>query len=183
MRIRIVFMSIIAAIFLTSCSHRTAQIPKSNGWDGDIVVASYHITNNLENNLKAPISPEDSIIVASFVDVSDLNKSSPFGRIMAEQIGSRLSQKGYKVIEMKLRQSSIFVDSENRGEFLLSRNLQDISRNHNASAVVVGTYAQGYERIYVTARIINPQTSVILTSYDYELHFPDYKQMNVLMRD
>jgi len=51
----------------------------------------------LENNLNASISSDEPIIVASFVDVSDL-KSTPFGRIIAEQIGSRLAQKGYKII-------------------------------------------------------------------------------------
>ena len=98
-------------------------------------------------------------------------------------VGNYFKKKGYKVIEMKLRQNSIFVDPENKGEFLLSRNLQDISRSHNASAVVVGTYAKGYQKVYVTARIVNPATSVILSSCDYELNFPDSREMAVLMQN
>lgn len=179
---RRIFSIIIILVFsVAGCSYAPKQASNSKKWDGNIVAASYHMVNKLENNLKAPISNQDSIIVASFVDVSDLTKSSPFGRIMAEQIGSRLSQKGYKVIEMKLRQNSIFVDSENKGEFLLSRNLKEISRNHNASAVVVGTYAQGYEKVYVTARIVNPVTSVILSSCDYKIPL-NYREIAYLMK-
>lgn len=179
---RRIFSIIIILVFLVAgCTYTPKQVSNPKKGDGNIVTASYQIVNILENNLKAPISNQDSIVVASFVDVSDLTKSSPFGRIMAEQIGSRLSQKGYKVIEMKLRQNSIFVDSENKGEFLLSRNLKEISRNHNASAVVVGTYAQGSEKVYVTARIVNPVTSIILSSCDREIPL-NYKEMAYLMK-
>ena len=160
------------------CSYKL----KSTKWNGDLVYSSYIIADMLENNLKVSSSSDDSIIVASFVDVSDLEKSTPFGRIIAEQIGSRLAQKGYKIIEMKLRQNSIFVDPKGKGEFLLSRNLQDISNKHNASAVVVGTYARSYDRVYVSARIIDPISSVILASYDYGIPM-DYKEMRTLMRN
>jgi len=178
---RILAVSIITSIFLMAgCVAQNKTLPAKK-WDGDIIYASYSMVNKLENNLKSPIPQQDSIIVASFVDVNDLSKSSPFGRIMAEQIGSRLSQKGYKVIEIKLRQNSIFVDTENKGEFLLSRNLQYISRNHDISRVVVGTYAKANQKVYVTAKIVNPVTSVILSSCDYELDFPDYKEMRALM--
>lgn len=136
--------------------------------DSDLVAVSYAIVNKLENNLKAPISPDDTIIVASFVDVNNLKKSSTFGRIMAEQVGSRFAQKGYKIIEMKLRQNSVFVE-EGEGEFLLSRDLKEVSLTHNASAVVVATYARTRDRIYISARIVNPADSTILASCDHAM--------------
>lgn len=183
---RILCVMIVLFFLFSGCTYKTSQQGFSpQKWDGNIVNASYTIANTLENNLVAPISNQDALVVASFVDVSDLTKSSPFGRIMAEQVGSRFSQKGYKVIEMKLRQNSIFVDDENKGEFLLSRNLKEISRNHNASAVIVGTYAEGHQKVYVSARIVNPVTSVILSACDYELPFPrlkDLKEMTYLMK-
>lgn len=172
----------IIAIALTGCGQPQ---PKYNKWHTDrkvnFVRVSYSIVNKLENNLKAPISPDDTIIVASFVNIKDLKDPSTFGRIMAEQVGSRLAQKGYKVIEMKLRQNSVFVQ-EGEGEFLLSRDLKTISNNHNASAVVVGTYGFINDRIYVSARIINPKNSVILASCDYGIPI-DARQRFSLMKD
>jgi TolB-like protein len=159
---------LVIALVLTGCSQPQPKItspPYQNNGDIDLVSVSYAIVEKLENNLKTPIFPDDAIIVASFVDVNNLQKSSTFGRIMAEQVGSRLAQKGYKVIEMKLRQNSIFVE-EGKGEFLLSRDLKDVSLSHNASAVVVGTYASSKNRIYVSVRIVNPSNNVILASCD-----------------
>lgn len=169
------------AIALIGCGQPQPNVT-SYQWDGDLVYVSYSIVNKLENDLKAPISPDDPIIVSSFADVNNLKESSPFGRIMAEQIGSRLAQKGYKVIEMKLRQNSVFVQ-EGNGEFLLSRDLKEISNNHNASAVVVGTYGRTADRIYVSARIINPKNSIILASCDYGIPVKSAKQMHALMND
>ena len=86
--------------------------------------------------------------MASFVNVNNLEESSSFGRIIAEQITSRFTQLGHKVIELKLRQNSIFI-KEGQGEFILSRDVHELSKTYNASAVVVGTYADGGDRLYV----------------------------------
>jgi len=155
----------IIAIALMGCSQAQPK-PNFKNAEVDLVYVSYNMVNKLENNLKAPISPEEPIIVASFVDVNNLQQSSTFGRIMAEQVGSRFAQKGYKVIEMKLRQKSIFVE-KGKGEFLLSRDIKDISQDHNASAVIVGTYGSSSDKIYISLRIIDPKDSTILASYDY----------------
>jgi TolB-like protein len=135
---------------------------------GNLVSIGYHVADRLISNLKQPINSGDSIIVATFVDIDDLNRSSTFGRIIAEQIASRLSQKGYKVKEVKFRQDTIFMQ-EGEGEFLLSRDLRTISEKHNASAVVVGTYGEVYKEMYVSARIINPSNSLLISSCDFGL--------------
>jgi hypothetical protein len=37
--------------------------------------------------VKANLTPGDSIIVATFADVTGLEKSCPFGRILADEVG------------------------------------------------------------------------------------------------
>jgi TolB-like protein len=116
------------------------------------------------------------ILVASFVNIDNVQQSSTFGRMTAEQIGSRLVQRGYKVIEMKMR-GSIFVQ-EKTGELLLSRELRQISLQHDAYAVVVGTYGASKGTVYVTAKLVRAEDNVILSSYDYRLPMgPDTKKM------
>lgn len=122
------------------------------------------------------------VLITSFVNIDDVQHSSTFGRIIAEQIGSRIAQQGYKVIEMKMRTDNIFIRGNtfrgDEGEFMLSRELRDISLKHNAQVVVVGTYAESQRRVYVTAKLVRTSDSVILTSYDYELPVgPDTKRM------
>ena len=154
--------------------------------DPNLVSASYKAADALLKGVKdIPIlTPKQNgvysrqpILVSSFVNIDDLTQSSTFGRVVAEQIGSRIAQHGYKVIEMKMRTGSIFVKAQT-GELVLSRELREISFQHDAYAVVVGTYGASKGTVYLTAKLVRAKDSVILSSYDDRLPVgPDTKQM------
>jgi len=156
--------------------------------DQNLVTASYKAADALiagakelhlldEQPRKNGIYTQQPILITSFVNIDDLQQSSTFGRIIGEQIGSRIAQHGYKVIEMKMRTGSIFVQ-EHTGELVLSRELREISYQHDAYAVVVGTYADSKDSAYVTAKLVRAKDSVVLSSYDYKVAVgPDTKQM------
>jgi TolB-like protein len=141
--------------------------------DTDLVSASYSATDALLKVAREIENyPNKPILIASFVDVDNVQHSSTLGRTLAEQMGSRVSQHGYKVIEVKLRTNSVFVrgtKDQDEGEFMLSRELQDISFQHDAHAVLVGTYGKGPEVVYITAKLVRTKDSVILGSYDFSL--------------
>ncbi|MCK5720333.1 MAG: hypothetical protein KAH84_10360 [Thiomargarita sp.] len=177
---RPLFYLIFFLIFaLAGCSYITK--------DRDLVSSSYRAADKLLSGVKdfySFLHPRRNgvysakpILVASFVNINNLQQSSTFGLIVAEQIGSRFAQRGYKIIELKLRTDSIFVQQQT-GELLLSRELQAISLQHDAYAVIVGTYAAGKEIVYVTAKLVRTKDNVILNSYDYSLPLgPNTKQM------
>ncbi|RKZ82318.1 MAG: hypothetical protein DRR19_20890 [Candidatus Parabeggiatoa sp. nov. 1] len=155
----------------------------------DLVKASYKAADALLKGVEdipilAPrkhgVYAKQPILVSSFVNIDNLIQSSTFGRVVAEQIGSRFAQYGYKIIEMKMRTDSLFVQ-EQTGELALSRELREISYQHNAYAVVVGTYGYGPSEkglVYVTAKLVRAKDSVILSSYDYRLPVgPSTKKM------
>jgi len=149
----------------------------SIGKDYNLVSSSHSAADQL---LKAArqngIDTKQAILVTSFVNIDNVQQSSTFGRMTAEQIGSRLVQRGYKVIEMKMR-GTVFVQ-EKTGELLLSRQLRQISLQHDAYAVVVGTYGSSKGTVYVTAKLVRAADNVILSSYDYRLPMgPDTKKM------
>ena len=166
-------------ILITGCGRR-GDVYQNVGPSG-LVSASYCIADTLEDNLKQPISLNQPILVASFVDVNRLEQSSTFGHIISEQIGSRFAQKGYKIIEMKLRQDSVFFKKK-KGEFLLSRDCQALSKEWDSSAVIVGTYAYGYKKLYVSARIVRVSDSEVIASADYGIPMK-FEEMDILMRD
>jgi TolB-like protein len=140
--------------------------------NGDLVSSGYEIADFLLSQSKVKISQNDPILVATFVNINNLQESSTFGRMLAEYVSSRLSQRGYKVIDMRLRTNSVFIE-EGKGEFLLSRDLREVSKKHNAAAVVVGTYGESVNGVYVSVRIINPSDSTIISSCDYGLMMGD----------
>jgi TolB-like protein len=135
--------------------------------DDVITAANYKAADYLIAKSPKDMLKTGPLLVASFVNVDNLNESSTFGRMVSEQISSRFKQLGYTSIEMKLR-TTIFI-KEGSGEFLLSRELSEISSKHNANAVVVGTYAIASDRVYLTVRVVNAADSTILASYDYNI--------------
>jgi TolB-like protein len=117
-------------------------------------------------------------IVATLVNIDQLEQSSTLGRLISEQVASRMTQMGYGVLELKVR-NGIYM-KRNEGELLLTREIKEVATTHNAQAVIVGTYAESSALVYVNLKIVNPATSVVLAAYDYAL--PLDKQIQSLIR-
>ena len=144
------------------------QSYKNNEGEQDIIDISYQAADVLIKNLSVNISKATPIMVTSFANIDNLEESSTLGRLLAEQIGSRMSQKGYSVVEIKLGQDSLFI-KERTGEFILSRKLDNISTQFNAYYVIVGTYSVGGASVYVSARIVSVSNNLIVSSSDFKL--------------
>lgn len=173
-KIAVILTLSLLALFLVGCEGLPASKPEPV--KADIVGTSYKAADILIERVSGKIAGGKPIIAATFVNIDDLDQASSLGRIVSEQVASRFSEKGFQVIEMLLR-SNVYI-KQRGGEFLLSRELQNISSEHNAQGVIVGTYAMGRKNVYVTARLIRAKDSVILASYDYSLPLdPDVAYM------
>ena len=146
---------------------QSAGHPAMVNGDPDLVSTSYWAADSLIENAKPVVMSTGSVLVASLVDIDDLDQSSTLGRLVAEQIGSRLGQLGYTVKELKLR-SRVLV-RQGDGQFVLSRNVRDISAKADAQLVVAGTYAIGKDTIYLNLRLIRADDGLIMSSFDYRL--------------
>lgn len=135
--------------------------------NSSFIATNYRAADRLADVLKAN-GQDGPLIVATFAGVDNLEQSSRLGRTLSEQIGSRLVQAGFQVIEVKLRNNA-FVSSSRQGEFLLSREIRDISANHKVNTVVVGTYSDADEYLYVTVKAIALQSGTVTASHDYAL--------------
>lgn len=112
------------------------------------------------------LNKDRRVLVASWVDVNQVSRSSIFGKMMAEQLASRLVQQGIGVMEVKLR-TSMFI-TEKGGEMLLSREIREISQLHNAEAVVVGTYADaGSAGVYVTVKLVRAIDGLVISATNF----------------
>lgn len=152
------------------CPPRPERAHKStvtSAKEKNLVKVCYSIADTLIENLRRPLNPEQTVLVASLVNVRDMGQSSNFGRITAEYITSRLGQQGYAVREVKLR-NTLYMQ-EKGGEFLLSRSLHNISKRHAAQAVVVGTYAWAFDHVYVAVRMVQAADGSIISSCDTQL--------------
>ena len=129
---------------------------------------AYALADGLEHNLVQYVDRTRAILYTSFVDLDDLNTSSTFGRLLGEQVASRMSQLGYRVVELKLRQGSMVVSQE-AGEMILSRDLRDVRTSHDTQAVLVGTYVVTDNAVIVSAKLLSTLDGAILATRDATL--------------
>lgn len=176
MRKRQFLTTLLAAVALlgTGCMNSAYD----TGFD-EIINTNRAAANNLIRMAGDDLRPGANIIAASFASIDDLTRSSSFGRVASQQLVSQLTAAGYSVKEMLLRNNVYISPSE--GEFLLSRAVNDISAQHDAQVVLVGTYAVGESNVFVTARLIRTADSVIVASHDYAI--PYTRDMRILLRD
>lgn len=150
-----------AACLLSGCASSGYE-PASKA---NVIETNYQAADALLKGVA--LAPGKPILVATLVNLDVLTESSRLGRLFSEQLISRFANRGLTVKELKLR-DNLFV-KQGEGELLLSREIGEISRVHNAQAVVVGTYATSGSTLYVNLKLVQTEGNVILSAYDYSL--------------
>lgn len=146
------------------------------GAEENLITLAGRITDDLTQKAFPPLMPgqlDMPVLTTTFVNNDNLQETSRFGRILQEHITSRLVQLNYTVKELKLRETLLM--QEHSGETMLSRNLEEINTKQSlsAQAILVGTYSYTDRVMYISARLINPKTRNIISSYDYRLCMDD----------
>lgn len=102
-----------------------------------------------------------TILVASTQKLDSLNTPGTIGRTIGEVISSRLAQKGFPVVETKLRSNLVIND---HGELLLSRDLRNIAAEHSSNTVITSSWSAGGSMVYVTIKAIRVSDGVVVGS-------------------
>jgi hypothetical protein len=164
-------LSLFLLLCLSGCTYfNGTRLEGLLGADENLISLSYKITEDLEENAVPrlmPRHPDQPLLMTTFVDNNDLNQTSHFGRILQEHIASRFVQLGYTVREIKMRNNLLIRPKS--GEIILSRDLKLLNPSLTAQAVLVGTYSYSKRIMYISARLINPENSTIISSMDYQL--------------
>lgn len=174
-----------AALLSTGCSQFQTQAPQplrveptyADAARAPLLQSSRDAIGQLVERLDTSITGPGPVLVATVVNVNDMSMSSPLGRTLSEQYASAMAMAGFDVKEIKLR-GDIFV-KEGAGELLLSRELKDIARNHNASMVVVGTFSPAAHYTYISLKLVRTEDSRIIRAHDYAL--PNDRDINRLL--
>jgi TolB-like protein len=168
-------LALLACALLSACATSGPAFgpPQSS----QLIAANYAAAESLAFGSQRPIPRDAPIIVATLVKLEDITSSSNLGRLVSEQLASRLTQLGYAVPDLKLR-GSILVRAD-QGELLASRDVLQIALGYHAQAIVVGTYAVGADVVFVHVELIDAATGRAISAYDYFL--PMISQVRVLL--
>jgi TolB-like protein len=136
-----------------------------------IAKRTYDAVDNILERSQIAVEKDKPLIVSTVVFVSDLEKSSAFGRLLTEQISGRAAQLGYYVVEPKLRNNFAVKAS---GEHILSRDPDTLKKTFVAQAMITGTYAVGHDSVHVNLKLLELTTGRILSSTDYFIPSSDW---------
>jgi hypothetical protein len=167
---RFVLAAVAAAAVLSACS-TSAPVRTEPTYDEAAKSAFIGSSRGAIDKLLAGVNRESigqsPVLVATVVNVNDLSRAAPLGRTLSEQYASQMVASGLHVKELKLR-GDVFV-KEGTGELLLSREIKDIAKSHNASLVLVGTYSTAASFTYVSLKLVRTEDGRILNGHDYAL--------------
>jgi hypothetical protein len=133
-----------------------------------MLTANTYAGDVLSVELLQRLGSGSGILAATMADMEELDDSSPFGRTSMQQVGSRVAQHGFKVLDVRLT-DAMRMDLR-KGEFMLSRDTARIlAKEYNAHAVLVGLYSRSDDKIFVSVRAIRLDDAAIIGAYEYWL--------------
>jgi hypothetical protein len=152
------------ALLLPGCAstHTQSRPAYSAGLGGVLYEGADKMIDDALSRLG--VSRDKPIIVATSVNVDDLEDSSTFGRLASQLVASRLAQRGYLVRDVTFTQA-LTVTPET-GEMVLSREAAKIATEEDAQAVIAGAYAVGGEKIYLNLRMLAAADGRLVSSVD-----------------
>lgn len=121
------------------------------------LVATIPVTTNI-----------DKVAIATPVEVSSLEKTDWLGRELAEYFVSALHQRGFSVLEYKIKG---WLEITANGDYVYSRDWQKLASKASVSRVLSGTMSRNDGGVMVYARIVNLKTSMVEGSS--EIFIPD----------
>ncbi len=144
------------SLTLVACSQKQARIISEAFSGGEcsartcLVDANYRAADTMADALEDALEKGDGIIISDFIYLGDPSMESTLGRLIPEQISSRLAQEGFHPVSRR-------------------HAVDDAAREAPKRATLVGSYTTAYDVLYVNARIIRLADSAVIAGYDYEL--------------
>lgn len=156
---------LLLALALVGCANLDAY--ESETVPAHLFAANYRAADALAATAGHQLDAERPILIATVVDIDNLERSSTLGRFLSESVSARFTQNRYRMIEMKL-QGSVYM-RRGEGEMMLTRQVKEIATAHQAQAVVVGTYSRASAAVLVNLKVVQPDTNIVLAAQDYSI--------------
>ncbi|MEN9844629.1 MAG: hypothetical protein RLZZ612_2458 [Pseudomonadota bacterium] len=177
-------VSVVAIATLSACTTRPDGVyaleepTYEAARQSKFVASSHEAVDKLLAGLDLTELAATPMLVATVVNVNDTRRVAPLGRTLSEQYAGRLVNKGLRVTEMKLR-GDVFI-REGTGELMLSREIKEIAKTHNAGMVLVGTYSPATHTTFVSLKLVRTETGEMVRGYNYAL--PNNSDVNKLLK-
>ncbi|THB63449.1 MAG: hypothetical protein D6E12_16995 [Desulfovibrio sp.] len=166
---RLSLFAIVMALLLAGCSSAPPAYTTIDPPPGSTMLdGATYAADALHANLWNRLGPYATIVAVNLVNLDDLEDSSGFGRVVSQQVASRLAQYGYWVVEGRIQDHLSY--RPHQGEFLLTREAGQLLMNeYSAQAALVGSYSVTSGKVFVSVRVVNLEQSTVVAAYEYWL--------------
>ena len=168
-------LALLMLFVVSGCAHNAAP-SYGKVSSSPFIRANYQAADALLQQLP---SSGNTMIIATLVNIDALERSSTMGRLVSEQVSARFTQAGNRMVEMKFR-NSVYM-SQGQGELMLTREIHELAGAHNAQAVIVGSYGESKDYVFINLKVIQPNTNLVLAVHDYALPLDD--GMRIMLRN
>lgn len=181
MKFKLLTLAITATLGLGACDNNLAvshlntssfYLANNDYTDNRLAWETYRAADRMMNQ-SYKVARNTPVLVGTVNDIDFLETSTTFGRVLQEQISTRLTQRGYNVTELKLRNSlnikQGLINPLESGEYMLSRDLNSLKNEHKAAAVITGTYALAGEEVMVNLKLLDVASGKVLGATDYSV--------------
>ncbi|MEF2144368.1 MAG: FlgO family outer membrane protein [Desulfovibrionaceae bacterium] len=135
--------------------------------DTPIIDLNYEAADELISDLSNDVDETAVIHIRSFINIADAGDPSPFGRIVAEQVASRLSQKDYRIAPPSRYKpmAAPAPVAESNSTMALDKD----GPPPDVPCELTGSYLIGADVIYVSAQIARLTDGTVLAGYQWTL--------------
>lgn len=137
--------------------------------------SSYAAVDALTQQLRPHVSPATPLRVGELTDVATPGETTPFGRHVSTQIGSRLVQLGYNVRSAPLPPAMIppatgaSIPAQTSGAPQKLQTGSMAPGNPQGETIVTGTYTRMKDHIIIALRVVQGEQGRMVGAYDYTI--------------
>ena len=158
---------LVGLLAMAGCTHPNGFARPDSSELDPVVRANHDAADEIHAKSASLLAVGEAVIITSAVRQDDLTRSSSLGRLVAEQVGGRLANHGIAVKEVRLR-GDLYIRRET-GELILSREIAEIARSHEAQAAVSGLYSPTENGTWVSIKLVRLDDARVLAASDYFL--------------
>lgn len=130
----------------------------SNSLNSTIINIANQLFNS-NSNQKTPLR----IILTSFVDLNNFDKTSTFGRLISESMFNELHIRNFKISDFRGQDA---VSVNDNGEFHITRNVERLKDSiESTEFILIGTYVKfENQSLLINARIVDSISGEVVSS-------------------
>lgn len=141
-------------------------VQSSNSIVGKFNARMIFLADQVERNVDRK-TLANTFIVTSFTNLNKLSETTPFGRLVAENLIHELQVRKWQVFEVRLTKDIVINET---GEFSLSRDIKKLRDQYNIGGIVTGTYSVADGHIVLNARVIDINSGIVVSTG--QVHIP-----------